>query len=457
MPAITEDLATREVTADKAEPGKHVTRSMDFVVTRAPKGEKEYDHEFYASTGQIDRYGEIVAPKAFKATLDQYVKSNPVILFAHNHRNLPVGKTASANVTDKGLKVRIKWAPTELGQEIKLLYDAGFMFTLSVGFIPLKWVDHTEEERKKGAPWRTYTAVDLLEISAVPVPANPGATINNSAFEGRSPDFERTIVMASAADLEIEAVRQLYAAISKQDEVQNIVSVPFKSNKSVLNDDAPWNEPRERRLAGPLALVEMAAVVRKGEDDDGFICLDVHHDHEGRVSQKACVAIIARLNGDSCDYPADVRKEAYAHIVRHLTDDFGVASEHIAPLKSMSEDDVPATPVIELSPELKSLLGGISTGIQTITDGLKGVTDRLTALEGKQVQTDARLAALPASAPTAGAGAETPAPGTTKSKDGEDDESIVLDFSKEELESVTNDLATSIAQKLFGTPPKKKQ
>ena len=56
----------------------------------------------------------------------------------------------------------------------------GFLKSQSVGFIPLEWTNGAG----KDAPDRTYTKCELLEISLVVVPANPGATIGLALKSG---------------------------------------------------------------------------------------------------------------------------------------------------------------------------------------------------------------------------------------------------------------------------------
>ncbi len=56
----------------------------------------------------------------------------------------------------------------------------GFIKSQSVGFIPIEWTNGND----KDAPDRTYTKCELLEISLVVVPANPGATIGLALKSG---------------------------------------------------------------------------------------------------------------------------------------------------------------------------------------------------------------------------------------------------------------------------------
>ena len=51
----------------------------------------------------------------------------------------------------------------------------GFINSQSVGFIPEDWTSG----KNASEPDRTYIKCELLEISMVVVPANPGATIGN--------------------------------------------------------------------------------------------------------------------------------------------------------------------------------------------------------------------------------------------------------------------------------------
>lgn len=118
---------------------------------------------FIASTGAVDRQGEVVDPKGWQV---ERFKQNPVILWAHNYAELPVGKATSIRMDDKGLYVDGVFASEEQNpkaQQVRALYEGGFLSAVSVGFIPLE---------RDG---NIITKSELLEISVVPVPANPEA------------------------------------------------------------------------------------------------------------------------------------------------------------------------------------------------------------------------------------------------------------------------------------------
>jgi len=138
------------------------------------KMEKGADgYTIIASTNGVDRDDEIILPSAFK-NLESFLKNNPVILWAHNYGVPPIGKATAGKIKDIMLVLNIEFAETAFGKEIKYLYDNRFMNSFSVGFIPKAW-DRDPDGRL------VYTEVELLEVSAVPVPSNEHANIMRSA------------------------------------------------------------------------------------------------------------------------------------------------------------------------------------------------------------------------------------------------------------------------------------
>lgn len=133
--------------------------------------EREQTLTAYITTNARDRMDEVLEPSG--ADIRQFRK-NPVVLFAHSYAEPPIGKALWTKPDDKGIVSKVKFASTAFAQEIFNLYKEGFMKAFSVGFIPKEW---TDGDGKK-TPKRTYTKWELLEYSAVPVPANPEALTN---------------------------------------------------------------------------------------------------------------------------------------------------------------------------------------------------------------------------------------------------------------------------------------
>lgn len=203
---LTEEIALE--LSKKAE----MTDTLDQI--KAADGEEVGTFDVIISTGDLDRHGERIDPKGIDFT---HFKENPVVLFGHEHRDLPVGRADEVGVetVDGKEVVRAKgrFAPEDANpkaQQVRKLHDAEIMNTTSVGIIVheiqigdgddektlerkelldegiLKVTEHGEGISKdvlkeKGLLTKdndiiTITKSELLEFSFVPVPANPFAT-----------------------------------------------------------------------------------------------------------------------------------------------------------------------------------------------------------------------------------------------------------------------------------------
>ena len=139
--------------------------------------------DFIASTATLDRYHEVIEPAGWR--LDAY-RRNPVFQNSHNYGDIlfTLGKAVTTEVRAIGerqaLCQRIQFA-TEVNPIARIaygLYKGGFLNAVSVGFIPLKWEDGTGERgasERESSPRRRYLEQELLEVSAVAIPANTDA------------------------------------------------------------------------------------------------------------------------------------------------------------------------------------------------------------------------------------------------------------------------------------------
>jgi len=157
--------------------------------------EEEKSVDVIASTPDKDRDGDVILPSAFKKNLKSF-KSNPVILACHMHRlqtgSSPVIGSAipeTININDRALSFKMKFADTDLGNEYWSLYRDKHMRAFSVGFIPEKWEDKRDDNGR--CTHRTYTQVELLETSAVPVPSNPKALARAKGYFDDEQDKDR--------------------------------------------------------------------------------------------------------------------------------------------------------------------------------------------------------------------------------------------------------------------------
>jgi len=112
------------------------------------------------STENIDRYQEVIKMDGWE--LEHY-KKNPIVLWAHDHKLLPIGYANTIDVNDGKLVATGRFAPHAHAQEIRKLYDLGIVRATSVGFIAKEYEGNL------------ITKAELLEFSFVSVPANPYA------------------------------------------------------------------------------------------------------------------------------------------------------------------------------------------------------------------------------------------------------------------------------------------
>lgn len=126
-----------------------------------------------AVTGKPNRVEEVLDADAINVS--NYMK-NPVILYAHNWTDLPIGKAVEVWTKDGDLWFEGKFADHEKAQTVKGLYANGFLNAFSIGFLikETKWDAQLNVNR--------ITNAELLEISCVPVPADAGALQSTSFY-----------------------------------------------------------------------------------------------------------------------------------------------------------------------------------------------------------------------------------------------------------------------------------
>lgn len=139
----------------------------------------------HVSTFQWDRMDERFEKGAWN--LQDYMK-NPVVLWGHNSFDLPIGKAVSVSEDEQGLVATTMFdKANEKSMEVFGLFERGFLNAFSVGFIPKRWrFESIEGSEKKGL---IFEKADLLEYSAVSIPANPGAIVSREFVEVVSKAF----------------------------------------------------------------------------------------------------------------------------------------------------------------------------------------------------------------------------------------------------------------------------
>lgn len=137
------------------------------------------------STAAVDRYGEVIDQNTWDL---KHFKKNPVILWAHNltlgEDRPPIGKATKVKVENDALQFDIQFDMADpFAADIFRKYKEGFLSAFSVGFIP-----HKIQRSDSNDTPPVLMDNELLELSAVPVPANPEAlnTLRARSFKTRS-------------------------------------------------------------------------------------------------------------------------------------------------------------------------------------------------------------------------------------------------------------------------------
>ncbi len=167
--------ALESETGDKVQIDARVRASFD---TEVKADGDARTVTFTISTSSVDRMGDTIKIDGWR--LEQYRK-NPVVLWAHDASLLPVAKSNQVWTEGQKLKSVAEFTPPGMARfndTVFEMYKAGFLSATSVGFSPLKYAFTDDPQRRYGID---FLEQELLEFSAVPVPANGEALI-----EGKS-------------------------------------------------------------------------------------------------------------------------------------------------------------------------------------------------------------------------------------------------------------------------------
>lgn len=154
------------------------------IEVKAPKDE-DRTLEFIATKEVVDRDGDVVKVDGIDV---RSFKKNPVLLWAHDHRGLPIGKVVKI-VKDAGqLIMKVKFAEPEIygfADTVYKLLKAGYLKAVSIGFIPdFDQIEYPKDKKIRGkVVRRVMNLVELLELSVVPVPANQEALSTGKMFQ----------------------------------------------------------------------------------------------------------------------------------------------------------------------------------------------------------------------------------------------------------------------------------
>lgn len=248
------------------------------LVSKASEGK----YKVLASTNAVDRQGDSIDQSGWDLT---NFKLNPVMPWAHDYSALPVGKATSVQVTKLGLEAEFEFAPAEgnpMAQQVKVLYDQGYLNAVSVGFIP------------KTRQGNIIKSAELLEISFVPVPANQEALRlsmksidgNNDLDESMKSILKQVLEKGAVAD-ELNAEEAFEAKYKNWCSMSDILSAFW----SVYFDEATPVENFKTLLDEAIVLLQALPVEAPAETaDEGGEATTETTDDEGDHEMRGLVA-----------------------------------------------------------------------------------------------------------------------------------------------------------------------
>ncbi len=174
-------------------------------VLERTKADGEVTVRFVISTPDTDRQGDSLDQRKWDFTK---FNMNPVVLFGHDYKSLPIGRGSTPQVGGDGKTyMDVTFTPEAInpfGAQIGRMAQGKWINTVSVGYI----------EREDGT-------MELLEVSVVPVPANPYALAQRD-------------IQSMRLDLNALAMKGIAFSI-KANEEGTPVTVPANKNNN-MND-----------------------------------------------------------------------------------------------------------------------------------------------------------------------------------------------------------------------------
>lgn len=247
---------------------------------------------FVASTEGVKRDGRALDMGRWR--LENY-RRNPVVLWAHAYSG-PVPPIGRAEVTlDAERRMLVADVTFDEGdafaREIERKIRAGFLNAVSVG-----WQDVREEQE---------VYYDLLDVSVVPVPADPQALKIEEA---------RALRMMLE---ELESPER--SAVGDEAGLGRRGAIPPHTTERAPEDTA-WDGPGEVAQCPEerAALRRMHAWVDDEADPDTKRAYKLpHHLHTGEVVWRGVAAAMSRLLQGETQIPASDRRGVYDHLARH--------------------------------------------------------------------------------------------------------------------------------------------
>ena len=198
--------------------------------------------EWYASTKDKDRVGDIVVPEAFKSALEWYMM-NPIVLLQHK-ADKPIWVVEEANIDDNWLYIKAKI--TENTDWVMNQIKNGVLRAFSIWYR----VKDYDTDAKELADWSfDFTNIikdlELFEISVVSIPANPFALSKSIESLLEVKDVEEAVedeVQEEAEEKSEEVEQEESEAVEEKEEVDEELS---DEEEKEAEEVFEWSEEKD--------------------------------------------------------------------------------------------------------------------------------------------------------------------------------------------------------------------
>ena len=198
--------------------------------------------EWYASTKDKDRVGDIVVPEAFKSALEWYMM-NPIVLLQHK-ADKPIWVVEEANIDDNWLYIKAKI--TENTDWVMNQIKNGVLRAFSIWYR----VKDYDTDARELADWSfDFTNIikdlELFEISVVSIPANPFALSKSIESLLEVKDVEEAVedeVQEEAEEKSEEVEQEESEAVEEKEEVDEELS---DEEEKEAEEVFEWSEEKD--------------------------------------------------------------------------------------------------------------------------------------------------------------------------------------------------------------------
>jgi len=212
-------------------------------LTSIPVEIKEINKEKYtlnmiASSQDVDRHGDTILQDGWDL---KAFKKNPVILNSHNYNDATevIARATKTWIEGKGKKSKMiqTWEfAVDANPKAKIIFDlyaGGFLHASSVGFIPTEF----DKQKDGSTDYYTIKSAELLEVSAVSVPANAAATL------------------AKGIGVEMDDFRKVVKVVDEEEETEDEIETPEDDDETETvetpEEEDTETEPEETEVETP--------------------------------------------------------------------------------------------------------------------------------------------------------------------------------------------------------------